>query len=174
MVGGLGIHHDGLAAVQHDIAAGSLGGGLDAREVIAGNRFAMGERELHVTLNELFDQRLLVVVAQRGDQPAAQDGGVEQRFHDAGAAQFLEHGREVEAEAAKAALIFGEQGADDAEFGQFGPDFGRITLVRVDDGVAGLGVVFVRQIATQGVLQHLAFFGQVEIHLLSLPSSLWR
>ena len=134
----------------------------------------MGQREVQRATDDLFDQFLLAVVAQPGDQTATKHGGVEERFNHARAAQFLEHGRDVETKAAETALILGEERTDHAKLGQFCPDFGAHTLFAVDDLVAGFRIVFVGQIATQGILQHLPFFSQVEIQGIILPSSLWR
>ncbi len=125
----------------------------------------MGKGQMQPAADYLLEQRLLPRVAQRGDQPAAENGGIEEGFDHAGAAQFLEHSGDVETGTAETALILAEQRADDAQVRQFGPDRGTQTFVAVEDLVAHLGGVLVRQVAPQGVLQHLPFFGQGEIHV---------
>ena len=129
----------------------------------------MGKGQVQRPADHLVEQRPLARVTQRGDQPSAQDRGVEKGLDHAGAAQFLEHGGDVETGAAKAALILGEQRADDAQFRQFGPDRGAHPRIALEDLVAGLGGVLVGQIAPQRVLQHLPFFGQREIHVPQPP-----
>ena len=130
----------------------------------------MGKGQLQRAGDHLFHVRLLVVVAEVGDQAAAQDGGVEKGFDHAGTAQFLEHGGDVETRTPESALVFGKERADHAQFGQFGPDFGRHAAVAFQDLVAHCGAVFVAQIASERVLKHLAFFCQFKIHGLSSPS----
>ena len=125
----------------------------------------MGEGELQRAADQLLDMLLLFFGPEVGDQPPGQHGAVQKRFDHPGAAQFFEDHGEVETRAAETALLFCEERADHAQFGQTFPDLGRIAGLAFKDAVACFGVVFVAQEPPQAVLQHLAFFGQVEIHL---------
>ena len=165
----LGIDDHGLAAIDHHAVAVSLGRGFDARKIEPAGRFAMCKCKVQCAADHLFDKRDLADIAEFGQQSAAEQRGVEHGFDHACTAQLFEHGRDVKALAAKTALLFGEQRADHAKLGEAGPYIGAHPLVAVDDLVARFGVVLVRQIAPQGVLQHLPLFGQVEIHARQPP-----
>ena len=130
----------------------------------------MGEGHLAGPCDDLFDQRALRLIAQIGHQATGEDGGVEEGLHNAGAAQLFENHGDVKALTAEAAFVFCEERADHAKFGQLGPDLGRHAAVAVDDLVAGGGIVFLAQEPAEGVLQHLPFFGQIEVHLRLLRS----
>ena len=84
------------------------------------------------------------------------------------ASQGLENHHDVEARAAETARVFGDQGADDAQFGQ------RLVGSGVESGlgfgrfVARFDGIFVFQEAIQAVLKHPAVFGMLEIHLVFL------
>ena len=137
----------------------------------------MGKSHLQRATDQLFDVSLLVFITQVSNQTAAQNGGIKEGFDHACAAQFLEHDGDVETSAAKAALIFGEQCADNAQFGQTVPDVRGKAGVAFKDLVAGCRIVFVAQETAQTVLQHLAFFCQVEVHApppIVVLAMIWR
>ena len=176
-VGVFSVDHNSLATVQHHVVAIDLGRGGHLVQVIAAGGFAMGKGHLQRAADHLFDVGLLVVVAQIGNQTAAQNGRIKERFDHACAAQFLEHNCDVETSAAKAALIFGEQCANDPQFGQTVPDIRGKTGVALEDFVTRCRVVFVAQETAQTVLQHLAFFCQVEVHApppIVVLAMIWR
>ena len=139
-------------------------------EVIAADRFTMGKRQMRGPCDHLFDQ---IGVPCCGQKPPAKDGAVHHRLDHTRAAQFLEHHGDVEARTAEAALFFGEQGTQNAEFGQLRPDVRAEARVAVQDAVAFLGRIAVAQETPQRVLQHLAFFGQIEVHFRPPAIRVW-
>ena len=124
----------------------------------------MGEGKVQGSGDHIADQRLLVLVPQRRDQPAAEQRGVEEGLDHPGAAQLLEDHRDVETGAAEAALRLGEERADHPQIGEGAPDLGAEAGLALQDRVARRGGVAVGQEAAQAVLQHLALVGQIEVH----------
>jgi hypothetical protein len=85
----------------------------------AGDGAAVGDR---------LQQAALRLVAGRGDRFARQHGRRQQRFEHQAAAQRFEDDGDIEAAAAEAAVLFAQQDADGAQFGEVVPHLGRIAF----------------------------------------------
>jgi hypothetical protein len=177
----VGEGHDGLGAVDHIVVAVTGGTGADAVQGVVGIGLFMGQRGDQAASDDLFDQGLLGVVASVGQGRAGQHGRGQHGLDHQAAAQGFEHGGDVKAGAAKAALRFGEQGADEAQLGKLGPLLGAVAGGRLGDGVTGFDAVLLGQVAVERISQHATVVGLVEVHgcvprqsMLTDPGSSWR
>ncbi len=97
-------------------------------------------------------------------QRAAREQRAEERLDDEPAPEAFEHHGDVEARAAEAAVGFGKQRADRAEFGEALPHRAVEAFGRLRDAVAHRERVLFGDEAVQRVRQHPAVFCVLEIH----------
>ena len=78
--------------------------------------------------------------------------------------QLFHHHRQVDDVAAKTAVFLGEGNREPAQLGEKLPVIPAHTLIRGNNGLAGVPVVVVLNKARDRVADHLLFFGKIKIH----------
>ncbi len=99
---------------------------------------------------------------------AAEDDGGEIGLEHEILAEALGQQHGLDRAATETAVLFRERQAEDAEFGELGPDVRAPATRQGGDLLAALEVIGVGEEALHRVLEELLFFGQVEIHRESL------
>ena len=74
-----------------------------------------------------------------------------------------------ETSAAKTANAFIKQRSDHAQLSELLPVLGRIALLQLDVGVAGINVILIAHKAADHIRQHLAFFSMGKVHVAYSP-----
>ncbi|KAF1049893.1 MAG: hypothetical protein GAK34_02009 [Delftia tsuruhatensis] len=115
-------------------------------------------------------QLFLLRIAAGRDQGLAHDQGAQQRLGHQAAAQAFEDHADVEALAAEAASVLGEQRADGADVRELPVQQRAVAFLAIGDVVARLDGVLLGDEAVEAVRQHAAVFGVFEVHVpFSLP-----
>ena len=170
-------HHHALGTVEHPATALRRGRGGGRRQVVAAAGFQACKRQL----DRAVDQARQPVIALRGaaaarQQPAAQAHGVEQRLHHQGLAAGFHRGHQVDRAATEAAIGLGQGDGGQTHLGKGRPHRIAGAVSRVEDGLALLEAVLLRQVFLQAVGQLLLLVAVVEVHAVSFRgrATPWR
>ncbi len=123
----------------------------------------MREGQQQPALGYLVEELLLLVGALLGDDRAGRQGRVQHRLRRQPATDLGEHQHDFE--------LPGLQGVEaqpeDAGLGQLPPHLAAPTQVGLDDLIAPLGVVVVRQQIPGGVAQQFLLVAELKVHVLT-------
>ena len=122
----------------------------------------MGEGQLQIARDNLFDVGLLIFTAQIGDQTTGQHSRIKKRLHHTRAAPSSSNTTAMSNPLPpKPPCSSVKQRADDAQFGQLRPDVSGHATVTLEDFIPRGRIIAVPQETTQAVLQHLPLFCQI-------------
>ena len=112
------MENEALGAVEHVARSVAARARRDIGEIVAGLPLGMGESELKIAAGDLRDQFGVQRVRSAEPQKSAgeHDGG-EIRLQRQSAADLLHHDHGLDRPAGRAAVLFGERQAEEAELG---------------------------------------------------------
>lgn len=151
-----------MAGEQPAVAIAHGAGGHAVQGVVRAG-FLVRQGRHGAAVDDAGDVFLLRCAARQAQCPAHHECTHKRLGHQACAQGFKHHGH-VEACAAKAAVGFGEERANRAQFGKAAPQRRVHAAVAVGDVVARLDPVLLGHKTVQGVRQHAAVFGMFKVH----------